>query len=236
MKISIYAIWLIALLPYSIGRAGLTYSVGFESSNYEAGVGGQTQVRVFFREMRDNNSVAKMSSSMTGDGLFGVGFRLDFSQASPNGASLATLNSFQLNSLNTAFDPNFSTVPTSASHFTVANANKFVSVDAQARSTEGIEVPSFVQNGRDVFQVEIGTFTFTNTGPVGTVTTLKLSNSPIPFANLFADGGEPASIAFGTATITAVPEPSTLILVGLAACSPGVATWRKRRRKGVRLL
>lgn len=87
-------------------------------------------------------------------------------------------------------------------------------------------------------RIQLGTFTF-QSGLVGNVTTIKLVD-PSVFADIKLDNvvgnldstvfGSGIENAFSVSTITAVPEPSTLILVGLAASSMGAAAWRKRKR------
>jgi hypothetical protein len=83
------------------------------------------------------------------------------------------------------------------------------------------------------FSQRIATMTFNATNPTGLSTEIDVSLGAfnVGVDAFFDNGGNPiGQVTFRGGSITAVPEPSTLILVGLAASSTGAVAWRKRKR------
>lgn len=201
---------LATLICPSFCMADLIYEIGFDADSYTVSVGGFQNVDILFREIRDGASVAKLASGGD-DGLFAVGLLLGYSTVAPSGSAGAALSSFTLNDAVNRFDPAFTTVD----DMPVA---KTFQLNTQARNiASGIEVASFVENGKDVFQVKIGTFSFQNNGTGTAATTLTLENTNVPLENLLADFSAPTISVYGTATISAVPEPSPLLMGVVAA-------------------
>lgn len=91
-----------------------------------------------------------------------------------------------------------------------------------------------VQVDPKTVEVFLGTFRLTRTDPARTTTVLVAGAiDPGNFAGNVTDAGtdlDALGIAPATATITAVPEPGSLVLAGVAAA--GLAGWRARRRTG----
>jgi hypothetical protein len=152
-------------------------------------------------------------------GLFSAGVTANFDQLSgPSGLAI----------------PQTATL---ASHWTDTIGN-FTKIDLNARqiTLEGLVTgTSSVKTSGNSNAIRIGEISFA-AGNVDNVTSLRLSlvdNLPNINLLLTPPRGTPIDTSFvgGTInTITAVPEPSTLILVGLAASSMGAAAWRKRKR------
>jgi hypothetical protein len=87
-------------------------------------------------------------------------------------------------------------------------------------------------SGTTAGAILLGTFTFTGVS-AGSTLTLTAQPHPAPFQNnILGDGTQiDPLIANSSAviTVTAVPEPSTLVLTGLTASVIGFGRWRRRR-------
>jgi hypothetical protein len=111
-----------------------------------------------------------------------------------------------------------------------------------ADATNGLEVGAFGPNTTAI--AVLGTFTFTNPNVIG-VTTLTLSDRDpaIGFIdNIFTDGtsidfsdaANDLFVSFGSSTITvsitAVPEPTSLGIAGIAFGAFAIRRWKQKRK------
>jgi hypothetical protein len=212
------------LLSTSATYADIIYEIGFDQASYDVAVGAEKSVKVMFREIVDGAGSPKLAAGGL-NGLFSAGFKLDY--ATTTGASGgATFKSFTLNTAADRFDPGFTT--------SVSNVPlRTFQLNTQARDiTNGIEVSSFSDAGKSIFEIEIGTFVFQNDNLIDKVSTLSLVSSGVPFETIFADASEPASVRFSQVqfgSITAVPEPSSTALIAVAL--PAIAWLRRRYSK-----
>jgi hypothetical protein len=89
-------------------------------------------------------------------------------------------------------------------------------------------------SGADANRILVGTFTFTPGSPAGgTTSTVTANPFPGSAVDVLADGTDITNLianATATITVTAVPEPSTLLMCGLFATGIGTAAWRRYRR------
>lgn len=215
LMLSFVSLFFIAASPT---HAALVYEITFGQERYVVATGDSTTIDVFFREISTDGSTAKLAAGGA-DGLFATGFIFDFG----GGSAAARFDGYALNDAPNRFDPAFSTqfpdIPNSRIQF-----------NSQARDiTDGIEVASFTSSRGQEYEILIGTLTMTNLGDLGSQTILTLSGSGLPFENLFVDFTEPNSITYGTASVVAVPEPSTAI--ALASLAVSASVMRSRRKK-----
>ncbi|MCA9192050.1 MAG: hypothetical protein KDB03_09815 [Planctomycetales bacterium] len=202
---------LVSLMANALGtthfaKGDLIYEIVFDAASYTVTVGGTQSVDVLFRETRDGTSVANLAAG-GGDGLYATGFILNYAAVVPGGSLGVSLNSFTLNDAVDRFDPTFTTSVNDV-------GAKIFQLNAAARNiSDGIEVASFVDAGKDVYEIKIGTFTFQNNGPNGAITNLTLGPTSVPFENLLANSSEVSISHYGTAIVSSVPEPGSLACV-----------------------
>jgi hypothetical protein len=114
---------------------------------------------------------------------------------------------------------------------------------ANNTSTGTVEVhsatPVFatVSDGSGNQAILLGTFTFTGSTP-GTAATISAFPNQSGSSNVDGSGASLDGLisqSGATISVTAVPEPGSLILTGLAASALGLGAWRRRRRTLVAL-
>lgn len=192
------------LLFCNVASADLIYEIVFEQASYDIPVGQQQSLNILFRETATGGDTAQLAGN-DGNGLFSVGFIVDFGSVSPGGPG-ASFDSYTFNT--TLFSPTFSSSFESGDTVSVGQT----AID----DINGIEG---VSPSGNTYEVLLGTIQFTNNGPSGAVTSLTLADRPgfnlFIDSNDLVDGTSPVpNISFGTATISGVPEPSS----GLICC------------------
>ena len=205
---------LLALLQAGAARADYTFQFTDQNGNltsaFTVAVGATITVDVWLKE--SNGATALQTP-----GLNNGGVSLSYNQSIANVTALAG---------NSAFD-------TQQPSITPGKA----SVNDTQVISGGITAPS---SGANTDRILLGAFTFTGVS-AGTTTALTStphagSSPPISDNNL-ADSPNYTSIdslianANASITVTAVPEPGTLVLTGLLASLMGVGAWRRRRRQ-----
>jgi hypothetical protein len=212
MKLRI--VFLSALLTLLFGgsaaRADYTFlftdASGTASNIFTVAQGQTIDIRVYL-------SQTGASTGLSAQGLNSGGVQLN--TAAP---SIATVTGVAPNA---AFDNKSTT--------TGANAN----VTENQISNPAVKAPT---SGPDANRILLGTFTFTasgvNTGTTLTVTAIPSTGTSV---NVIAPGGpDSGSIdgiiqnASASITVTAVPEPGSLVLAGLAAAGFGAGVLRRR--------
>lgn len=206
----------------SPSHAALTYEITFGQERFVVAPGESTTMDVFFREISTDGSTAKLAAGGA-DGLFATGFVFDFG----GGSAALRFDGYALNDSPEGFDPAFSTQFDDL-------ANSRIQFNSQSRDIDdGIEVSSFSDSRGEVYEILIGTLTMTNLGDQASQTILTLSRSSLPFENLFVDFTEPGAVSYGTATVTAVPEPSAAIALASFALSAHVLRSRRKTKATV---
>lgn len=190
-------------------KADFVYSLSLAPLSTTLEPGQTTKVSLILNET-DVAGANSPTSLVSGSGLFGIAVRLQRTSGD------ATLSNFSLTSGLSALGVNPSPNPTQTPNLWEFNVNAgLASVGTGSRT-------SIVVGTVDVtLQTESSTFQSGN-----------LTN-PLPnnlSLGTFVNSRATSISTYGDLTITAVPEPSTLILVGLAASSMGAAAWRKRKR------
>jgi hypothetical protein len=187
----------------------LSFSADGSVTNYNVAVGGVVDIPVYLRETVTNNLATR--------GMEFIGVRVNFS----NGSGDATL--VQAPVINPLF-----------SDFKIEQSSPTFSI-----VSGGVPLGATIPKNSPLL---LGTFRFQG-NLLNNITTIRLAD-PDRFGagfngdNLLAGPGEEldTSINFSeTVTITAVPEPSTLILVGVAATSMGAVAWRRRKMKSAQM-
>jgi len=200
-----------------------TYTVGFDSNQYDIDINESVDVRVLLFEDVSGGGTSRLEAGMD-DGLFTFSLGIDFS-AFAGGATGASYNSLMLNDLfTTGFAGSGDDVTVGTGIVSFEGTEDFAGND-----TDGEDGVGGVLVGADLWAVELATVTF-DAGSDATTTTLQAGPHANPNGNafLFADGSQP-TIGFSAAEIvvgTAIPEPATASILGLLFV--GVAV---RRRK-----
>jgi hypothetical protein len=176
-------------------------------NNFTAGLGSTLDIRVYLLE---TNGGTTLSNS----GLSSVGVQLSGSNANANVAAAS------------AITPNSQFDDTSKS---VSGNNSILNDGLFANS-----VPKAPTSGADANRILVGTFTFSGS-TLGTTNIQAVD--PHSYTDTTDGNGNAldALISSSAATITvaAVPEPGTLLLVGLAAAAIGGAGIRRTRRSAI---
>jgi hypothetical protein len=204
----------IALLP---GRAAADYAFVFGDSsgnlgvsNFNVAVGSTVNVLVYLEQTNGTTGL-----SNPGQGLKDGGVGLTFNQAIANVPSTGAITA------NPAFDTSSKSVGTGT-----ANLNVFQT------SSAPVLAPT---SGPTANAILIGSFTFTGVSAGTTATVTTLPHPDPPFANnVLGDGTDIDSLIANSSaviTVTAVPEPGSMILTGLAVAGFGAGVLRRRLRR-----
>jgi hypothetical protein len=205
-----------ALLP---GRAAADYAfeffdptanggTGAFSTTFSVAAGSTVNVQVYLAQTNGTTTLT------AGPGLKDGGVGLSFNQA------IATVPSTSAITPNAAFDTSTKSVGTGT-----ASLNVFQSTSSP------VLAPT---SGTTAGAILLGTFSFTGVS-AGSTFAVTAQPHPAPFSNnVLGDGTVIDSMianASAVITVTAVPEPGSLLLAGLAAAGMGVGAWRRRQRR-----
>ncbi len=206
----IRSVILIAALTLLPGRAAADYSFVFADStgtyanSFTVAQGSTVSVEVYL--MQTNGA-----TGLTASGLTSAGVALNFNQAIANVPNAAAITP----------NPAFNTSQTSVGTGTA-------SLNEQQVASGPVFAPT---TGPNTGAVLLGTFNFTGVS-AGTTVTLTAQPHPAPFDNNVLNDGTvlDGMIANSSAviTVTAVPEPGSLLLGGLAAAGLGAGVLRRR--------
>jgi hypothetical protein len=234
MKMIRFALLLtMGLMVPSIARANVTFSYVTDSTSYSPNT---STVNVYLQEFVPTGNVS-LSQSVTG--TYAIGF---YAQTS-GGATISNYSS------NAAFTTN----PTT--DYALGGTQYDYTASQPSGTTSGQKLGTQTSvSGGTTYKLLVGTFTLANTVNGSTITLSSLSSAPpegpgsdstftLPSTgayNLDAGGTQTGSAGTFTftgvnnaapfvATFAAVPEPSSMILCGLAACGMGYGAWRRRK-------
>ena len=210
-----------------IAFGGFSYSFEFDQTNYNvAQGGGPISIQLLLREETNDGSIPRLATGGE-NGFFQMGLNVNY----------ATFTGGQ--STFSSFTP-AAGISEEGNPAVLSLVNNVEIQYYSADAINGLEVGAFGPNSTAI--AVLGTFTFTNPNVIG-VTTLKLSDRDpsIGFIdNIFTDGtsidfSDPANnlfVSFGSATITvtAVPEPTSLGIAGIALGAFAIRRWKQKRK------
>ena len=201
----------------STSHGAATYSIDIDFSSNVVGTTETTKAYIILRESLSGSDPPELSL-LSGSGVSGVALSVRRTQGD------ATMSNFQLSEGLSFFGVNPDPNPT-----LLADRIEFNSISAATFSGAGA--------GESLSQFVLGTFDVTTAGEgissfaVGNLTNQPLV-SPLGIGAPLGDSLEVAAsaIMYGSATITAVPEPGSV--AGLAALVIGGALVHRRRLRG----
>jgi len=224
--------WLVAALALLVNaqaaRAGLLLSFVFDQSNYVVAPNGTVDVGIFLRQ---TGTPAAGETNVLGGfgavGMTGTGVRISFPTGPNDAQVLSTANITG----NPAFD-NFGFDP-----FSAVDANSAL----LSQATSGSPVFGSAV-GPNVYDLFLGTFTFTAGAVPGTVTQIGASiplfqnsndnvaaTTPFPTSLLNITDGSATITVQGSSVTTAVPAPGSLVLGLLGAFAISARACVKKR-------
>jgi hypothetical protein len=239
------------LAQHGVARANISYTYVTDSSTYSAAAGASVTVQIFLNENLTGSSTSLESAN---NGMVGAGYYV--TKSSGDASAKITATSGNANNFNT-------TNPAAGDGFgSGESVSKQVATDGSAaRLLEGVNATTGPVGVATTFgrQLLLGTVVIT-AGNAGTSTTYTLEtykNAPTSLGGSGVDGNtldfsgndydvtgtDPTTgqqytgandITAITFTVTAVPEPSSILLCGLGAC--GLAWGAYRRYKAGRSL
>jgi len=195
------------LIALSIARSsigGFTYSLEFNQPTYQYTPGGSdVSLQLILKESTNGDSVPRLSVGGS-DGFFQMGLSIDYGTFSGSQSTFVS------------FSPSTGINQPGSPSIDLSSPNRVSLQYFSADAFNGYEFGNVGANG--TASVILGTFAFSAPTGVGT-TTLTLRDRNASLAdNTFADKTVIDSIAtYGTASITAVPEPSSILLSSLGA-------------------
>jgi hypothetical protein len=185
-------------------------------------------------------TVTKGTSYLASDGgLFGGGYQVTIPTASLNGAAVTAQSS------QTGAGGNFFGGASTPSGPTVQLTNTFWRM-VETTSLTATSGPTGTVNGA-ITKVLLGTATFqvgsanatftlgkktsgTSTQSFNSLTNLDVDNASLAITGA-GDASQITTININVQQIGVVPEPSSMALCGLAACSMGIGAWRRYKAK-----
>ena len=230
----------------SPARADISYSYVTDQSTYNLTVGQAVTVSVYLQETVTNGSSSLINLD---GGLYAAAMKASLSGSS---SQLATISAVAYNA-NFASGSSGNTTNSSATQAVIANfSNGTNAAFASGPSlTEGNNLLYLL----GTFTLTAGSTAGTSTYNLGELTTqggntVTFGSGPgngvgydLDFSNnsgsvISGDGQQPQSY-YGTqadptsftVNVAAVPEPSSVILTGLAVSAIGIGAWRRRRRE-----
>jgi hypothetical protein len=246
-----------ALFAPNAGRAGITFQYVTDAASYSGAAGSTASVSVYLQETDSGGATLFGSSAIKGLASYGV--YVTGSGGSSTISSFTSAGQF--NGFGTSQSvPNQTANANSSSTASLPNSNSidyFNSVPGGVITNAPTLVSGSAGNG--VYQILVGTLSV-NVGSSTTYTLTSMYNSPgdnasagsaVTFTlpggsstyNLDSTGtfngiagnlsftGAAAEFATFTVSAAAVPEPSSMLLCGLAACGMGYGAWRRRKGK-----
>lgn len=211
-----------------IAFGGYSYSFEFAQANYNMELGGgPITIDLLLREVTTDGFTPRLA---TGDanGFFQMGLNVNYATFT---GGQSTFNTFTP-------APGISEEGIPPIDVTLVDNVQIQYFSADADN--GLEVGAFGPNSTAV--AVLGTFTFTNPNVIG-VTTLTLSDRDPAIEiidNIFTDGtsidftdaANNLFVSYGstTITITAVPEPTSLGIAGIAFGAFVIRRWKQKRK------
>lgn len=209
----------------SVARADPVYEFTFDQSNYTVAPGGTVYVTVYLQETPGTGTSVLDAN---GVGMFGAGVTVfDIAPLPPEPAQVLAAAGIALN-------PGFN--DTSSARKGVANSPSILAYLSEVTDATVFVHADDPTPGRAHYLMTVGTFQYT-AGTTPGITFLQTGNNPLVVGdvNITALGNALDSFIVHTgATITTTPEPSALVLAGMAVLSLG-AFHCVRRRNGRRL-
>jgi hypothetical protein len=210
--------FLACLVATAPGRADFVFQFadtsGTPTSTFTVNQGSTVGVNVYLVQQGG-------STNLSSNGLVDGGVSLQFSSSGP-----FTISSASNITPNAAFaGANTTSLSTNAGTTTAT---------LRVHDNSGVFAPT---TGPDANRILLGTFTFSGVSP-GTGLTVTALPDPNSANNVDGASTNLDSMIHNSSasiTVTAVPEPGSLILTGLAASAFGFGAWRRRRRKFVAL-
>jgi hypothetical protein len=218
-----------------IAFGGFSYSFEFDQANYNVAPGdGPISIQLLLREETNNGSIPRLATGGE-NGFFQMGLNVNY----------ATFTGGQ--SMFSTFTP-APGISEEGNPAVLSLANNVQIQYFSADATNGLEVGALGPNTTAI--AVLGTFTFTNPNVIG-VTTLTLSDRDpaIGFIdNIFTDGtsidfsdaANDLFVSFGSSTITvavtAVPEPTSLGIAGIAFGAFAIRRWKQKRKAAAQSL
>jgi hypothetical protein len=202
------------------GAAEPSYAFAFARASYQVVPGGSVTVPVYLKETVGSGTSVLDSN---GVGMFGAGVVLSFDGPSPNWAKvMATAGILPNAAFNDTVSGRKGFTGTTAALSEVTDFSVFVHADDPT--------PGLAQ-----YLMIIGTFEFTAGLTPGEVTTISTGGNPLGDVNI--TGGDFVAldgvIANASATITVIPEPSALVLIGVATLCLFAARCSQRQGPGL---
>jgi hypothetical protein len=235
------------------GTATYAYVTDFGTSAYFANFNQTVTVNVYLQETLTGGA----ASVINGDGgLYNAAVKL----ATPSQSPPFVANATSAVTNNTQFNPNIGTAGVSGAGQT--NKGYIYNLTDTQTTGAFASGPTVSTNGGNLNYYYIGTFTFT-TGVTNGTTTYnitpfsKTGSNTTTWGNSNSGFGYDLDLASGTATnltpggtqayagttnsapwvftitVAAVPEPTSMLLCGMAVCGMGFGAWRKRNAKPI---
>lgn len=210
-----------------IAFGGFSYSFEFDQANYnmEQG-GGPISIQLLLREETNDGSTPRLATGGE-NGFFQMGLNVNYATFTGGQSTFST------------FTPALG-ISEEGNPAVLSLVNDVQIQYFSADAINGLEVGAFGPNTTAI--AVLGTFTFTNPNVIG-VTTLTLSDRDPAIAfidNIFTDGtsidfSDAANnlfVSYGssTITITAVPEPTSLGIAGIALGAFAIRRWKQKRK------
>lgn len=195
--------------------AALTYSLTFSDSNVSIGTGQTVTLGVLFNEISNDfpNDTFRLGLNAGEGGLLNANFGINVTGPGGNAITSAAGNS--------AFD-----------------VGPVVDLGPPTTIVQSVDIFTdsvFATDFGATRSVQVGTVTITGSNLVGDVNTFSLFDLNTNFVDftiddLTLDGFDADGVmSFGSVTVTAVPEPSSLVLLGIAGLIGGNRLRRLRK-------
>jgi hypothetical protein len=200
----IWAMMGAGVLWAGVAAAASNYDFAFDAANYSVAPGGTVSTQVYLKE-----TVTSGTSMVAGVGMNGVGTKVSFSGA-------ATIQSTADIAANSAFDWVVKSISSADAKLSAQALMNPIAYGSRIGSTNSYWIP-------------IGTFTFT-AGLTPGITTISASAYGEE-GNVCIRGDDGSALDSlinpGSATIITIPEPSAIVLLGIASATLLAVRWSR---------